>query len=163
MKASRRDFLKLCGANAAAVGLGTGPNAASLSAGLLQALRTESDGAQPNIIYYQVDNLGYGELGCYGGGILRGAPTQRIDQFAGESLKLLNFAPEAQCTPSRSALSVQIFHLSTSMVPRVLNRLTETAHASANSTMLWYRLTVGLSNRATPHAIRCVYRVRRDS
>ena len=104
MKASRRDFLKLCGANAAAVGLGAGPDAATLSAGLLQALRTESDGAQPNIIYYQVDNLGYGELGCYGGGILRGAPTQRIDQFAGESLKLLNFAPEAQCTPSRSAL-----------------------------------------------------------
>jgi len=59
---------------------------------------------KPNIVYFQVDNLGYGELGCYGGGILRGADTRRIDQFAREGFQLLNFAPEAQCTPSRSAL-----------------------------------------------------------
>ena len=45
-----------------------------------------------------------GELGCYGGGILRGADTARLDRFAGEGLQLLNFAPEAQCTPTRSAL-----------------------------------------------------------
>ena len=59
---------------------------------------------RPNIVYFLVDNLGYGELGCYGGGILRGADTRRIDAFATEGMKLLNFAPEAQCTPSRSAL-----------------------------------------------------------
>jgi arylsulfatase len=58
----------------------------------------------PNVIYFLVDSLGYGELGCYGGGILRGADTRRIDAFATEGMKLLNFAPEAQCTPSRSAL-----------------------------------------------------------
>jgi arylsulfatase len=58
----------------------------------------------PNLVYFLVDNLGYGELGCYGGGILRGADTRRIDAFAREGLRLLNFAPEAQCTPSRSAL-----------------------------------------------------------
>jgi arylsulfatase A-like enzyme len=59
---------------------------------------------RPNIVYFHVDNLGYGELGCYGGGILRGADTRRIDQFAREGFQLLNFAPEAQCTPSRTAL-----------------------------------------------------------
>jgi arylsulfatase A-like enzyme len=59
---------------------------------------------RPNIVYFHVDNLGYGELGCYGGGILRGAHTHRIDQFAREGFQLLNFAPEAQCSPSRSAL-----------------------------------------------------------
>ena len=52
---------------------------------------------RPNIVYFQVDNLGYGELGCYGGGVLRGADTKRIDQFAREGFQLLNFAPEAQC------------------------------------------------------------------
>jgi len=58
----------------------------------------------PNILYFQVDNFGFGELGSYGGGILRGTPTERIDRFAEEGIKLLNFAPESQCTPSRSAL-----------------------------------------------------------
>ena len=57
------------------------------------------------------DNLGYGELGCYGGGILRGAPTPRIDKLAGEGTRLLNFNVEAQCTPSRSALMTGRFSI----------------------------------------------------
>ena len=59
---------------------------------------------KPNILYILVDNLGMGELGSYGGGILRGAETPIIDSLAEEGMKLLNFAPETQCTPSRSAL-----------------------------------------------------------
>ena len=58
---------------------------------------------KPNIVFILMDNLGYGELGTYGGGILRGAPTPRIDALAGEGTHLLNFNVEAQCTPSRSA------------------------------------------------------------
>ena len=34
------------------------------------------------------DNVGYGDLGAYGGGELRGAPTPRIDQLAREGLRL---------------------------------------------------------------------------
>ncbi len=59
---------------------------------------------KPNIVFMLMDNLGYGELGVYGGGILRGAATPRIDALAGEGMRLLNFNVEAQCTPSRSAL-----------------------------------------------------------
>ncbi|RMI13822.1 sulfatase-like hydrolase/transferase [Cellulomonas triticagri] len=59
---------------------------------------------QPNIVVFFWDNLGWGEVGCYGGGLLRGAPTPRIDGLAAEGLRLLNFNVEAQCTPSRSAL-----------------------------------------------------------
>ena len=55
---------------------------------------------QPNIVFFYWDNFGWGELGCYGGGVLRGAPTPRIDGLAGEGLKLLNFNMEAQCTPA---------------------------------------------------------------
>src|SRR5277367_3684734 len=59
---------------------------------------------KPNIVLILMDNLGYGELGVYGGGILRGAPTPRIDNLAAEGMRLLNFNVEAQCTPSRAAL-----------------------------------------------------------
>ena len=45
---------------------------------------------QPNVVFFHVDNLGYGELGCYGGGVLRGADTARIDEFAREFLLYYN-------------------------------------------------------------------------
>ncbi len=63
-------------------------------------------GAQdkPNIVLVLMDNLGWGELGCYGGGILRGAATPRIDKLASEGMRMLNYNVEAQCTPSRAAL-----------------------------------------------------------
>jgi arylsulfatase A-like enzyme len=66
---------------------------------------------KPNIVFMLMDNLGYGELGVYGGGILRGAPTPRIDTLAGEGMRLLNFNVEAQCTPSRSALMTGRFSI----------------------------------------------------
>ena len=53
------------------------------------------DGQKPNIVFVLMDNLGYGEVGCYGGGILRGAPTPRIDKLATEGTRLLNFNVEA--------------------------------------------------------------------
>ncbi len=58
----------------------------------------------PNIVFILADNLGWGELGCYGGGSLRGAPTPRIDQLAAEGLRFLNFNVESDCVPTRSAL-----------------------------------------------------------
>ncbi len=66
---------------------------------------------KPNRVFMLMDNLGYGELGCYGGGILRGAPTPRIDTLAAEGLRLLNFNVEAQCTPTRSALMTGRFSI----------------------------------------------------
>lgn len=33
---------------------------------------------KPNVVLINMDNFGYGELGCYGGGIIRGAATPRI-------------------------------------------------------------------------------------
>jgi arylsulfatase len=59
---------------------------------------------KPNVVIMLVDNLGWGELGVYGGGVLRGAETPRLDKLASEGLRFLNFNVEPQCTPSRSAL-----------------------------------------------------------
>ena len=60
---------------------------------------------QPNIVLVLADNLGWGELGCYGGGALRGAPTPRIDALAAEGLRCLNLNVESDCVPTRSALT----------------------------------------------------------
>lgn len=68
-------------------------------------------GGQPNIVFILMDNLGYGEVGAYGGGIVRGAPTPRIDRLASEGTRLTNFNVEAQCTPSRSAIMTGRFSI----------------------------------------------------
>jgi len=59
---------------------------------------------KPNIVLVLMDNFGYGEIGVYGGGVLRGAPTPNIDSIAAEGFQLTNYNVEAECTPSRSAL-----------------------------------------------------------
>jgi arylsulfatase A-like enzyme len=59
---------------------------------------------KPNILFILVDNLGWGELGCYGGGELRGAPTPRLDRMASEGLRLQNYNVESECSPTRAAL-----------------------------------------------------------
>ncbi len=63
-----------------------------------------TDTRLPNIVLILADNLGWGELGCYGGGALRGAPTPRIDRLASEGMRFLNFNVESDCVPTRSAL-----------------------------------------------------------
>ena len=73
--------------------------------------RAQVAAKKPNIVFILTDNLGYGELGVYGGGILRGAQTPRIDKLASEGMRLLNFNVEAQCTPSRSALMTGRFSI----------------------------------------------------
>ena len=59
---------------------------------------------RPNIVLMLADNLGYGDLGSYGGGAVRGAPTPRLDALAEQGMRFTNFNVEAECTPSRSAL-----------------------------------------------------------
>src|SRR4051812_33172516 len=66
---------------------------------------------KPNIVFILMDNLGYGEVGVYGGGVVRGAPTPRIDRPAAEGTRLTNFNVEAQCTRSRSALMTGRFSI----------------------------------------------------
>lgn len=71
---------------------------------LAQDKNTESEKKRPNIVLMLSDNLGYGDIGAYGGGIIRGAPTPNIDELAAEGIRFTNFSTEAECTPSRSAL-----------------------------------------------------------
>ncbi len=64
----------------------------------------QKENNKPNIVIMLSDNLGYGEIGVYGGGPIRGVPTPNIDQLAREGTRFTNFNVEPECTPSRSAL-----------------------------------------------------------
>jgi arylsulfatase A-like enzyme len=76
----------------------------SLAFALLLSATARAASPKPNILLILTDNTGWGDYGCYGGGLLRGAPTPRIDHLASQGLRLLNFNTEPQCTPSRAAL-----------------------------------------------------------
>lgn len=58
--------------------------------------------SRPNIVLIVADDLGYGDLGCYGG---RRARTPHLDRLAQEGLRLTDFhANAASCSPTRAAL-----------------------------------------------------------
>ncbi|MDH3788061.1 MAG: arylsulfatase [Xanthomonadales bacterium] len=81
------------------------------------ALAATVDDAKPNIVLVLMDNFGYGEIGVYGGGVMRGAATPRIDSIAAEGFQLTNFNVEAECTPSRSALMTGRYGIRTRQRP----------------------------------------------
>src|SRR6476659_6532307 len=68
------------------------------------ALPALAQEGKPNVVFILADNVGYGDLGPYGGGELRGAPTPNIDQLARDGLRLTQYLVEPGCTPSRAAL-----------------------------------------------------------
>ena len=58
--------------------------------------------ARPNIVLFLADDLGYGELGCYGN---TAAITPNLDRFAAEGLRLTDcHSASSVCSPSRSSL-----------------------------------------------------------
>jgi len=98
---SRRTFLQAAGASALTTTLLDGAE----SADARQALGRAQDAQRPNLLFVLVDNLGYGELGVYGGGATRGAPTPRIDRLASEGTRFTSFyVAQGVCTASRAGL-----------------------------------------------------------
>jgi len=61
-----------------------------------------SKGIKPNIVIFIADDLGIGDVGCFGNDTIR---TPNIDGIARDGVRLThNLAAEALCTPSRAAL-----------------------------------------------------------
>ncbi len=61
-----------------------------------------AESAKPNVLLLYVDNVGYGDLGCYGNAAVK---TPRIDQLAREGARATEFyVVTTSCTPSRGAV-----------------------------------------------------------
>lgn len=71
---------------------------------LVTSLLTAAGGAEPakpNVILILADDLGYGELGCYGGPI----KTPHMDRLAAEGVRCTDgYAAFPVCSPSRAAI-----------------------------------------------------------
>jgi len=94
---SRRDAIRTLAA--AAIG-----GAAGLSARRADAADDSAAGPsrRPNIIFILADDLGYGDLGCYGQEVIQ---TPNLDRMAAEGLRFTDcYAGSTVCAPSRCAL-----------------------------------------------------------
>lgn len=84
---NRRNFLKIVGMGLAALAV---PDCATAAK------------KKPNFVIIYADDLGYGDLGCFGHPTIR---TPNLDRMAAEGAKLTQFYSAASiCTPSRAAL-----------------------------------------------------------
>ena len=106
MSFARRDFLKAVAIGAAGVFLPL-PLAAKDS---MQSPK------RPNVIIFLADDLGYGDLGCYGHPFIK---TPNLDKFASEGLRLTEcYSASPICSPARAGLltgrfpyKVGVYHL----------------------------------------------------
>ncbi len=91
---TRRDFLK-------AVGLGT------ISLLVPKSLSSaKGDRKKPNIVLILADDLGFSDLGCYGGEI----KTPNLDRMAAKGLRFSQFYNCAKCSPTRNSILTGLYH-----------------------------------------------------
>ncbi len=87
---ARRDFVRVMGAGAAALSLGS-----------LEGCGSRGERA-PNVVFIMADDLGYGEVGVYGQEKIR---TPSIDRIAREGMKFTqHYSGSPVCAPSRCVL-----------------------------------------------------------
>jgi arylsulfatase A-like enzyme len=77
---------------------------ALLFAALLPALAAD----RPNLVWIMADDLGWGDLGCYGQKVIT---TPHLDRMASEGLRFTHYyAGATVCAPSRSVLMTGLHH-----------------------------------------------------
>jgi len=116
----------------------------------LAALKGQT-GKRPNIVWLVVDDMGYGDPGCYGGGPAIGAATPNIDRLAREGLRLTSCYAQHTCTPTRSAILTGRLPVRTGLIRPILagDKITrnpwqgETSLAKILSDVGYYTLLTG--------------------
>ena len=93
---TRRDFLKALGLGAVTAGIPAAGIAPSASA---QTRR------KPNIILIMSDDMGFSDVGCYGGEI----QTPNLNRLADNGLRFTQFYNTARCCPTRAALMTGLY------------------------------------------------------
>jgi arylsulfatase len=77
----------------------------ALLASVGSAIPAETPPPKPNILLILADDLGYSDLGCFGGEI----HTPNLDALAAHGLRLTQFYNSARCCPSRASLLTGLY------------------------------------------------------
>ena len=62
-------------------------------------------GKKPNMLVILADDMGFSDLGCYGGEI----PTPNLDRLAAGGLRFTQFYNTARCCPTRASLLTGLY------------------------------------------------------
>ncbi|MHC4476309.1 MAG: sulfatase-like hydrolase/transferase, partial [Planctomycetota bacterium] len=90
----RRDFIKALGLGAVSLAL----------PGRMRAW-AQPAGKRPNIILIMADDMGFSDIGCYGGEI----HTPNLDRLASGGLRFAQFYNTARCCPTRASLLTGLY------------------------------------------------------
>ncbi|UCC97743.1 MAG: sulfatase-like hydrolase/transferase [Phycisphaerales bacterium] len=93
---TRRDFIKAVGSGAAALAV---PGCASITQ------PRAGKNKRPNIVLMMADDMGYSDIGCYGGEI----HTPNLDALAAGGLRFTQFYNTARCCPTRASLMTGLY------------------------------------------------------
>ena len=91
-RTTRRGFLKALGMTAAALATP-------------RWLAAAQKAARPNIVLMMVDDMGYSDIGCYGGEVR----TPNLDRLAAGGLRFTQFYNTARCCPTRACLMTGLY------------------------------------------------------
>jgi arylsulfatase len=93
LKSTRRQFLGQIAAGTSALMLGCTAEGAAITS------------SRPNIVLIMADDMGYSDLGCYGGEI----DTPNLDRLAAEGLRFTQFYNNGICVPTRASLLTGLY------------------------------------------------------
>lgn len=93
----------------------------SLVASNLIGTAVAAEASPPNIVLILADDLGWSDIGCYGGEI----PTPNLDRLAAEGLRFTQFYNNSVCGPSRASLLTGLYAQRIGHTGRHWNQLTD--------------------------------------
>jgi len=93
---TRRDFIKAMGLGAAALAVPGCAGSPQLSA---------RNYRRPNIVLIMADDMGYSDIGCYGGEI----NTPNLNGLAAKGIRFTQFYNTARCCPTRASLMTGLY------------------------------------------------------
>ena len=94
----RREFIKLAGGSVAAA-------AGALSCAACSMGRSNKPVKRPNVVLIMADDMGYSDIGCYGGEIR----TPNLDRLAAGGLRFTQFYNNSICVPTRASLLTGLY------------------------------------------------------